>query len=344
MKTSVLLIALSLMASTAIAEQTRLEFSFIHYSVGGGFVKPAYNAPDIRTKYLDTMRIVNQSDTAVIRLRNYYTNYEATSGSLSDTTQSWYFPATFTYDLRYTSSLNRIGINEAGVATILTNLFRQPNAARDTARWWKIFKTHKVPGRVTPTDSVSVKYDVVMIKNQYDNWGAMTQLKVDSIKARYQQLLDTLSNHPEINFGMVFGTPLRLGSAYVQDSATAHLTYSLASWFADSFFVHDNFGQYKNVWKLDPYRQLCEMGNQENKWCLDSAYWAGDIGSHLNLAGYSMGQDTLAGFIRSIATDILLQRNNVITRGDIDAKIRDFRGGLATENDVYQLIYQYINQ
>jgi len=326
---TILLIILMLLALTATAGEVRLEFLYVHYSVGYQMISAGC---EIRGEYLDTMNIVVDTDTANIKFRSYHTNYEAINGALSDTIASacgeTRFDPSFNYDLRKTSNINRTNIWDPWqgiVAGLLTNFFDKPD--KEDSTFWKIFTTHNIPG---PVDSLLVKYDVVLFKNPYATWGSLTQTQADYIKTFYRAVRDSIANHPEIKVGLLFGTPLRLGHYGQTDSSRAKITYNLASWFAsDSFFTHSNTGPYKNVWKLDTYKQLCETDNVINKYCLANNMWAEDAGSHLSDLAAEISQDTLAGFIRQIAKDILIQRNNITTRRDIDTKIYDFQNGQA---------------
>ena len=344
MKKVLPIVLLLLMALTASAEQVTLSVLFVHYSVGYQMVSANC---EIRSAYLDTMDIVVGTDTANIEFRSYHTNYEASTGALSDkVTNGCYetrYDASFTYDLRKTSGLNRTIIFDPWsgvVAGILAHMFDVPD--KENQPFWRIFQTHNIPSLV---DSIPVKYDIVIFKNPYSTWGNVNQIYVDTIKYFYRTVRDSIAQHPEINVGLMFGTPLRQQTGY--DSTNAKYTYDLASWFAsDEFFTHSNTGPYKNVWKLDTYRQLCEADNLPNKYCLAEEYHAENDpnGSHLSDIGAELSQDTLAGFIRQMVTDLLIQRSGLTGRYDIDQKIRQFRDGQATEEDVYQLIDQYNNQ
>ena len=72
-------------------------------------------------------------------------------------------------------------------------------------------------------------------------------------------------------------------------------------------------------------------------------YWAHDEGAHLSLLGMSITQDSLVSFIRRAAEDILIMRSGGVTRTDIDRKIKAFREGNATLQEVLDLIEQYNN-
>ena len=310
MKKTVLLIFFILLAAPAtVADEVRLSVLYVHYSVGQQMVEARC---EIREAYLDTMNIIVGTDTARISFRSYHTNYEIYHGALSDTVAPFCrenrFPPSFTYDLRRTSNINRTIIWDPwqGESGLLANLFDKPH--KEDSAFWRIFTTHNIPG---PVDSIPVKYDIVIFKNPYSTWGNVNQVYADTIRYFYRTVCDSIAQHPEINVGLMFGTPLRQQTGY--DSTNAKYVYELASWFAsDEFFTHSNTGPYKNVWKLDTYRQLCETNASINKYCLANNMWFGDAGSHLSDLAAEMSQDTLAGFIRQIARDILIQRNGLI--------------------------------
>jgi len=148
-----------------------------------------------------------------------------------------------------------------------------------------------------------------------------------------------MSNHPEQNFAFIFGTPLRLSEQGCDgDSSNAKITFELATWFADTFDV----SAYDNVWKYEFYRILCETSaDSANRYCLKNDYWNGEGGSHLNHDGSDLAQDSLAAFIRRATGDILTMQSGRVTRRDIDRKIRDFREGQATVQEVLDLIERY---
>jgi len=68
---------------------------------------------------------------------------------------------------------------------------------------------------------------------------------------------------------------------------------------------------YKNVWKWDSYRQLCELTpGHPARYCLkDEYYLLGDDGSHLSLLGADISQDSLIEFIKGAVGDILIQNS-----------------------------------
>jgi len=254
----------------------------------------------------------------------------------------------FTYDL-VSGSYNRMRIwnNDNGwdgpnkFGGIVTEFFDVPN--KESQTFWKMFRTHNVPSQFPDSVTEEGGYDLVIIKNPYACWAYMTQQQADSIKEIYKTLRDSIVAHPEINVGLAFGTPLRLGTQ-VFDSSQAKITYNLLQWFmSDSFFVHSNTGTYKNIWKVDTYSPFLEMRDQANKYCLaDNMYPPGEPDSHPSpQLGATTGQTALISFIRTAVHDILVQRSGLVTRADIDQAIYDFQHGNATEQEVLDLIRQY---
>jgi len=313
-------------ASPVTAAKKRVSILYIHYSVGTSMVigycwDPQYNKNI--TVSLDTMNVTYDGDTADIVFRSYRINDEGSLSSLSDTcpadAQGCGFNrfSGFTYDLLVGKRVkiwnSWSGMSGNAYAGILDHFFNVPDKENQT--FWKMFKTHKTPSGFADSVTEVDGYDLVIIKNPYACWYQMSQAQSDSIKVLYRALRDSIVNHPEINVALAFGTPLRLehydaGSIQLHDSAQAKIIYDLASWFAsDAFFTHTNNGIYKNIWKWDSFRPLCELGNVANKYCLKTEYHAGDGGSHLSRPGYSTAQDSLLSFIRRAARDILIQRS-----------------------------------
>lgn len=330
------------------AERVRISMLFVHYSVGeqivAGYCWDDQFRRNIR-ETLDTMTVFVGTDTARIVFRGYDMN--SSENCLSDTVgdcgHEYYFNF-FNYDLS-TSGYNRMKIWNSwdGVtnqfAGILKYFFERP--AKEDSLFWTIFEPHNVP--TSGGDSLLEKYDLVIIKNPYICWGFMDDAQADSIEKFFETVRDTVINHPEINLALAFGTPLNLHDQVLEDTAMAKITYHLANWFAsDSFFTHSNTGPYKNLWKWDSYRPLCETSpDSANRYCLKNEYWFGDNTSHLSLLGQSDAQDSLVSFIRRATEDILIQRAGVVTRQEIDLKIKDFKEGNATEQEVLDLIEQY---
>jgi hypothetical protein len=338
-----------LMALPVSARKVDVLVLWVHYSVGSQFVDADC---DIRIK-LDALNVTVGNDTANIVFRDYYSNRERADEyytALGDTSfdsincRENKFSG-FDYDLRAPYNRIRINASEDGTtylyADILRYLFQVPH--KEDSLFWKVFTTHNVPG--SSGDSVTVKYDLIIVKNPYSCWFRMSQALSDSIKIYYRVVRDSLVNHPEINFVFAFGTPLHLGHE-VFDSSQAKITYDLATWFmSDDFFTHSNSGPYKNIWKWDSYRFLCETSpGAINRYCLKDEYFPpGETASHLSALGARVAQDSLVAFIARAAEDILIQKANLVTRRDIDLKILEFRRGEATVDDVIELIETYNN-
>jgi hypothetical protein len=191
------------------------------------------------------------------------------------------------------------------------------------------------------------KYDLVIIKQPYIVWQEFTQERANMIKGFYRNIIDSVADHPEINFVASFGTPLAFnenGSQdFSSDTSMARLVYRLAIWFRDSLVNVPGTPQVPNFWAFDSYTPLCETAaGQQNRYCLKTEYWAGPTSqSHLNVNGASVGQDNLIAIIRQAALRILGGSASVVTRQDIDLKIKAFREGTATVQEVIDLINQY---
>ncbi len=323
MKRLLLILLISLLTfSIAHAAKERVSILFVHYSVGTQITQGyCWNAQYRRNivETLDTMMITNSNDTADIVFRSYRMNDEGLGHPLSDT-----IPGAgengcgfdrfggFDYDF-YGGNTNRMriwnsdnGLSGDAFAGILEQFFKVPN--KENYRFWDIFQTHNTPTYFPDSVVENNGYDLIIIKNPYACWFDMTQTQADSIKVLYQILRDSISNHPEINVALAFGTPLLLGHA-VYDSSQAKLTYDLATWFTSSnFFTHSNSGQYKNIWKWDSFRGLTVTENTSNKYCLRPEYQATD-GSHLSNLGSTTAQESMTNFIRGAVQDILIQRS-----------------------------------
>ncbi len=311
--------------SFSYAAKERVSILFIHYSVGTQITQGYCWNPIYRrniTETLDTMTIVVANDTADIVFRSYRMNNEGAGNPLSDT-----LPGTvdngcafdrfnnFEYDF-YGANYNRMriwnsdnGFSGDAFAGIINQFFNVPG--KEDSVFWKIFKTHNVPSSFPDSVTEVDGYDLVIIKNPFACWAQMTQAQADSIRVLYQILRDSIVAHPEINVALAFGTPLVIGPEQA-DSSMGKITYELATWFAsDSFFTHTNTGKYKNIWKWDSYRILCEMSSDSaNRYCLKREYSvAPDAGdSHLSNAGATRAQESMTDFIREAVTDILIQR------------------------------------
>ncbi|MFH1686306.1 MAG: thrombospondin type 3 repeat-containing protein [bacterium] len=303
------------------AAQRRVSILFIHYSVGTGMVQgycwgSEYNRNITET--LDTMTIAVGSDTARIMFRSYRMNGDYAGIAISDSlpgsgSNGCAFDrfSGFDYDLD-ASAGNRMriwnddgGMGPSAYAGLLNLFFNVPG--KETSDFFRMFRTHDIPSSfghpVTETDG----FDLVIIKQPYAVHSYQSQAKADSIRVLYSVLRDSIVAHPEINVALAFGTPLLLGREGITDSTQAKITYDLAGWFAsDSFFTHDPVS-YPNIWHWDSYRYLCENSpDSVNRYSLANKYFDGEpVGSHLNLAGYSMSQDSLVAFIRRTVTDIL---------------------------------------
>lgn len=347
------IIFIALLSLAAMAEEVRVSVMFVHYSVGGQIVRgdcydDEYN--DNIREALDTANVMVGEDTARIVFRSYHMNYDAARTPLSDTLHGTaqggcaevYF-SNFDYDLNDPYNRTIIWSSWDGqhdeYAGLLKYMFQIPN--KEDSLFWRMFGPHNVPG--TNGDSVLENYDLIIVKNPYACWAHMSTAQSDSIKKFYRAVRDSLVNHPEINFAFAFGTPHRLGGDGV-DTIQAKITYQLATWFAsDSFFTHTNDGPYKNIWKWDSYRHMCELSpGAPNRYCLKTEYWLeGDQSSHLSNLGADVEQDSLIAFISRAAEDILYQRTGIVTRQDIDRKIKAFRDGNATLEEVLDLIARY---
>jgi hypothetical protein len=306
------------------AARQRISILYIHYSVGTGIVEGyCWGGGFSRNivESLDTMLIVAQADTADIVFRSYRMNGDYAGVPLSDSVPgtgsngcAFTRFSSFRYDLdglagdRMRIWNDNGGFGPHSYAGILKLFFDVPG--KEDSLFWRMFTTHRIPSSGPDSVTEIDGFDLVMVENPYYCWGYMSQAQADSIKVLYQVLRDSIVAHPEINFAMVIGTPLLLGRYGVLDSTQARITYDLASWFAsDDFFRHDNI-TYRNVWKWDSYRPLCEMGEGKvNRYCLKTEYFDGAAsGSHLSLSGYSLSQDSLQHFLRRTIQDILWQR------------------------------------
>lgn len=332
-----------IMAVPTSAAKVKISVLYIHYSVGGQMIAAGCHIID----RLDTVTAVHQLDTARIVFREYQMNNEYLGNPLSDTVHNNCTEIRLDgtdYDLN--DPINRVMIwnswdgVQAQYAGLLRNLFEVSD--KENQPFWQFLVQHEVPGG--GGGMVSEKYDLVIIKNPYACWFGMDPDQADSITKFYKALRDSVSNHPEINMAFAFGTPLRLGHE-VNDSAQAKMTYDMASWFAsDNFFKHTNSGPFKNVWKWDSYRYLCEASEIENRYCLKSEYQEpGDPSSHLSDLASEISQDSLVAFIKRASIDILVQKAGVNppSRMEIDQKIKHFQDGTATLQEVQGLIKQY---
>ncbi len=326
------------------AEEVRVSVVFVHYSVGTSIVSQSLNpgSQHIRDT-LNVPPVFVDSDTARIVFRSYRMNNDWGGSPLSDTVSNEYG-----WDYRFSNyryeyvdpwrNRMRIWNNDCGFggndyAGLLHDLFDIPN--KEDSAFWRAFETHNVPG--SSGDSVAENYSLFMVKNPYACWGCMTQALADTERVLFEIVADSMGNHPEQNFVLIFGTPLRLNAGF-DDSTQAKIAYELAGWFADTFDVSG----YDNVWKYEFYRILCETSpGSINRYCLKNDYWNGEGGAHLNHDGSDLAQDSLAAFIRRATEDILAMQSGRVMRRDIDRKIKDFREGQATVQEVLDLIERY---
>ncbi len=337
MKKIMVLMLMSFVA--AQAGEVRVSYLFMHRSVGLATVSgcfPPYNR-NIR-EALDTMTVVNQADTARIVFRSYNLNYGAMGDTcLSDTTYFGECGENYNnvfrgYDWELQEREKIIIYPPGDYSPQLTSVFQYPN--KENQVFWNVFKQHRIP--YGGGDSATEKYNLVMVKSPYIVWRDATPARMESLKSYFRAIRDSVANHPEINFCFVLGTPLAFQSGgdddFDSDTLKARYVYNLASWFAsDSFFTHTNTGPYKNLWKWDSYRPLCETSpDSSNRYCLKNAYWAGAGGqSHLSFAGAIVMQDNMIAFIRQATADILAQRSTPgrPSRTDIDMKIKSLSRG-----------------
>lgn len=346
--TKILIVAFMLLVgivSVSEAAKVRVSLMFVHYSVGNQILSASCYDQNLY-EILDTMTVTYGTDTARIVFRDYHLNYWS-SGPLSDTlvgcTENRF--GGFDYDLR-TSSYDRTkiwnswdGVN-GQFAGFVNDFFHVPN--KENQPFWEMFNSHQVPATGGGTETEF--YDMVMVKNPYICWSFMTQSQADSIQKFYSIIRDSVAAHPEIRLGLVFGTP-RLRGDTVDDSTQAKITYNLLQWFnSDAFFRHSNSGTYKNLWKFDSYTPLIEMNNNPDKYSMVPSYSAGAGNSHLSRDGSVVALESFLGFIREASYDILVIKSGLVTREDIDLKIKEFKEGSATEQDVHNLIEQYNNQ
>ena len=347
-----ILILILLTAVSASANKVRVSYIFMHRSVGIEIVSgcfPPFNR-NIR-EVLDTMTVFNQADTARIVFRSYNLNYLQGDSCLSDTV--FYGNCYENYNNLFRGynwenfDREKVMIYPPGLASpMLSEVFQVPN--KENQDFWTVFRQHRIP--YPGGDSVTEKYDLVMVKNPYIVWRMPTQQRMNALKGFYRAIRDTVANHPEINFCFVFGTPLNFSvgiDSFGGDTAAAKLVYEAAAWFAsDSFFTHTNTGPYRNVWKIDTYRPLCETSpDSVNRYCLKNAYWAGPSAqSHLSPLGAIVAQDTVLAFLRRATADILELRGGTPprpSRTEIDLIIKAFREGNATLSEVLDLISRY---
>ncbi|MFH1688370.1 MAG: thrombospondin type 3 repeat-containing protein [bacterium] len=299
----------------------RVSVLYIHYSVGTGFVNGYCWDPLLNrniTETLDTMIVAVAEDTARIAFRSYRINGDAAAVAMSDSvpgsgSNGCAFDrfSGFSYNLDG-SAANRMriwnddgGMGAKGYAGILKHFLEVPG--KEDSAFFRMFRTHNIPSGLADSVVEIDGFDLVLIEQPYYAWAYMTQAQADSMKILYQVLRDSILNHPEINVGLIFGTPLLLGRQGIEDSTRAKITYDLVSWWAsDSFFTH-GAPTHSNLWKWNSYHMFCETSpDSVNRYCLANRYFDGEaVGSHLSIEGYSRGQDSLAALIHRAVTGIL---------------------------------------
>lgn len=309
--------------TTPQAARQRVSVLYIHYSIGTGFVQGYCWGDELNRNIvdgLDTMTISAGTDTADIVFRSYRVNGDEAGVAMSDSipgdgSNGCAFDrfSGFSYNLDPASgSRIRIWNNNGGMgpgayAGILDNFFCVEG--KEDSTFWSMFRTHDIPSSFGTSVTEVDGFDLVLIEQPYFIFAEMSQAQADSQKVLWQALRDSIVAHPEINVGLVLGTPLLLGRFGIEDSAQARITWELATWWAsDDYFEHD-LVDYPNLWKWDSYRFLCETSPDSiNRYCLANKYFDGEpVGSHLSLEGYSVGQDSLRAFIRTCITEILAQ-------------------------------------
>lgn len=236
----------------------------------------------------------------------------------------------------------------------LLSLFSDASRAQSTdvgTYAYDVFKNHQVRNSATdPTDISWEKYDLVIAKNPYACWmvdpstnEVFNQARADKIKGWYRAIRDTVLKHSsDYNFVADFGTPLVLNHDGA-DSTRNKLVWRLANWFRDTLMAELPTQPAKqNFFPIEYYTTLIETGNQIDKYCLKQTYWAQDGASHLSDLGQGIAQDALVTNIKAVTLKMLQQEAGIVTRTDIDLKIKDFREGRATATEVIDLISRYI--
>ncbi len=319
--TTLLCFLLVLLAvSPASANIQRVSVLYIHYSVGTGFVNGyCWNEQLNRniTESLDTMLIVVDNDTADIAFRSYRLNDDGAGRAMSDSipgsgSNGCAFDrfSGFSYNLNPNSGERmRIwndnnGMGSNGYAGILDNFYNVPN--KEDSAFYRFFKTHNIPSNFPDSVQETDGFDLVLIENPYYAWAYMSQPQADSMMILFEVLRDSIAAHPETNVCLVFGTPLRLGVDGILDSAQARITYDLVDWWDSEAFFVPGQSPTPNLWRWNSYHFLCETSpDSANRYCLANKFYNGEVGSHLNVAGYSEGQDSLLVVLRQIIPQIM---------------------------------------
>lgn len=340
---------LLLSASAALAAEKRVSILYLHRSVGKSIVEdcldPRFGPRNIRT-VLDTLTVASGDTQARFVFRSG--NLNAAEGPpVSETT----FTGNCTeqqIESIYGGNSTKIWYNNS---CPLLELFSDEskaiaNQSGTYGRYaWHMFRSHRLRSSASdPGDTVSEKYDLVIIKQPYIIWAGMTSERATMIKTWYREIRDSVKNHPEINFVAAFGTPLCYeepgGMDFNRDTSTAKLVYQLATWFRDSLDVPN----VPNFWAFDCYTSLCETQRVQNRYCLRTDYWAGPTAqSHLNAIGAALAQDALIELIKTASAQILGATSEAVTRQDIDLKIKAFREGTVSMQEVIDLINRYNN-
>lgn len=349
---SVMLTVVLVMVLVAIASavtQERISVLYLHRSVGESIIEncldPRFGPRNIR-EVLDTLKVSVgdlQSDF-VFRTGNLNGPYGPPVSETTFTGNCGEVPIA----PMYSGNSTKIWYNGSSPLLQLFSDTSKANAVADGASGehaWDMFRSHQIRTSASdPTDVVTEKYDLVIIKQPYIVWTGFTQERANQIKEYYRAIVDSVKNHPELNFAAAFGTPLCYeepgGMDFSSDTSMARLVYRLAIWFRDSLDV----GDVPNFWAFDCYTHLCETQRVQNRYCLKNEYWGGPTSqSHLSNIGAAVAQDTLIAFIKRATVEILAARSgtDIVTRQDIDLKIKAFREGQATAQEVIELINRY---
>lgn len=342
-----LVVALSICASAATDE--RISVLYLHRSVGKSIVEncmdPRFGARNIRT-VLDTIHATVGDLTSRFVFR---------SGNLNSPEGPPVTETTFTANCSevpivplYNGNSTKIWYNNSCPLLELFSDTSKANAIADGPfgeHMWDVFRNHRLRTSADdPADSAWERYELVIIKQPYIVWAGFDQERADLIKGWYRAIRDSVKNHPELNFAAAFGTPLCYeesgGMDFSSDTSMAKRVYQLALWFRDSLETED----VPNFWAFDSYTPLCETRRVQNRYCLRDDYWGGPTAqSHLSSLGVALAQDTMISFIKRAAIEIMAVRSGteIVTRQDIDLKIKAFREGQASVQEVIDLINRY---
>lgn len=318
------------------AGKVRLSYMFQHYSVGLSALinnTDGPNAPRNILDVLDTTTITYQNDTARFVFRSYNINFDHQDSACGDTvsversgTQRIdYINSGYDYDWQGAVNRNRIMEGTSNYAPVLRYMWERDgktdsvNNAGGTNFFQPFSGAHYID--YEGADSAWESYDMVIFKNPYVIWQDITSQDIDSTKLWYGRLRDSLVLYPNINVCLIMGSPLCYqadsDADFDSDTVLAKMVYDLATWFnSNDFFTHTTGGgAYDNLWKFDPYQLLCETDEVENRYCLKDSYWGGAAASsHLSGLGAEVLQDTILGFVRASALEIL--ETTATTSGD----------------------------